>query len=95
MLKKGDIMYITFDLHKDYDVIEMAYKDSQGISEQFEKNILVRINQQLGGEFDIEDFYFHSHFDVNDGCIKNYLVSKKDQDIKIDAIGKTVHFDEF
>lgn len=44
MLKKGDIMYITFDLHKDYDVIEMAYKDSQGISEQFEKNILVRIN---------------------------------------------------
>lgn len=49
----------------------------------------------MGGEFDIEDFYFHSHFDVNDGCIKNYLVSKKDQDIKIDAIGKTVHFDEF
>ena len=76
-------------------MIEQAYDDPQGISASFEFNILNRINDELGGAFKPDQFFFHSYFDSYEGCIKNFLVSRVEQDVLIKSANRTFHFDEY
>src|SRR5215475_7925204 len=55
-LQKGDALLIGFDLIKDTDVLYAAYNDAQGVTAAFNKNMLVRINRELGGSFDVDSF---------------------------------------
>lgn len=94
-MKQNDLLMISFDLKKDYKTIQLAYNDPQGVSEEFEMNILHRINEELGGNFDLDQFFFHSYLDSYEGCIKNFLLSKIEQDVAIDSIGESFHFEAF
>jgi L-histidine N-alpha-methyltransferase len=58
-------------------------------------NILHRINSELGGKFDVHQFFFHSYLDSYEGCIKNFLMSKVEQDVRIESIDETFHFEAF
>jgi|JI61114C2RNA_FD_contig_31_3560089_length_978_multi_4_in_0_out_0_2 L-histidine N-alpha-methyltransferase len=78
-MKPNDLLLITFDLRKDYKVIEAAYDDHLGVSRDFDMNVLFRINQELKGNFNLDKFFFHSYFDAVEGCIKNFLISKEEQ----------------
>ena len=55
----GDYLLIGLDLKKDLNVILNAYNDSQGITAQFISNILRRINIELGGHFDLNQFKYY------------------------------------
>src|SRR5262249_3872196 len=49
-------LLLGIDLQKDPRVIEAAYNDRRGVTAAFNRNILVRINRELGADFDIEQF---------------------------------------
>ncbi len=95
----GDYLLIGFDLKKDIAVLNKAYNDSQGISEKFNKNILERINKELGGTFETDRFEYCSKYEPEYGAIMTYLKSKEKQEIYIAAIdccvplemGETIH----
>jgi len=55
-LNNGDIVIIGFDLKKDIELLLKAYNDSEGVTAEFNLNILRRINRELGGEFDVTKF---------------------------------------
>lgn len=91
-LQPDDILLIGIDLKKDPEVIRRAYDDSQGVTKEFNLNLLRRINRELGGNFKLEDFDHLPIYDSASGAAKSFLISKKDQTVKINAISKTFSF---
>lgn len=91
-LNLGDYLLIGFDLKKDVTLIQNAYNDSHGISERFNKNLLNRINKELGGNFDLNQFNYSSVYNVKEGAIVSNLVSKKQQTVEISSLNKVFFF---
>ena len=91
-LNTGDYLLIGFDLKKDAIILQNAYNDSQGISEKFNKNLLNRINKELGGTFDLNLFSYLSIYDEKEGAIISKLISEKKQNVKISSLKKVFSF---
>ncbi len=91
-LSVGDRLLIGFDLKKEGKIIHAAYNDSSGVTEAFNKNLLIRINRELGGQFNPDSFDFHANYDPVSGFVRSYLVSKKAQTVSIEALGRSFHF---
>jgi L-histidine N-alpha-methyltransferase len=89
-LNPGDMALIGFDLKKSPKIILAAYNDSEGITKRFNLNLLLRINRELNGNFDVSQFDHYATYDPETGSCKSYLISLKDQ---IVTIGKeTIRF---
>jgi dimethylhistidine N-methyltransferase len=91
-LSPADDILMGVDLRKDAQVLEAAYNDSQGATARFNKNLLVRINRELGGHFDLSAFSHRAVYDDAVGRIEMYLVSQRDQTVRIDGLHTSVHF---
>jgi dimethylhistidine N-methyltransferase len=83
------------DLKKDKAVLERAYDDAQGVTAQFNLNLLDRINRDLGGHFDLKDFEHRALYDEVAGRIEMHIVSKCKQSVSIDKIGASVDFEKY
>ncbi|TWT75495.1 Histidine-specific methyltransferase EgtD [Posidoniimonas polymericola] len=70
---------IGVDLQKDPQVIHAAYNDREGVTAEFTKNLLRRINRELGAEIPVDDFDYHAHYNTAKGRIEAALVSRCDQ----------------
>jgi L-histidine Nalpha-methyltransferase len=92
-LSAGDYVLIGFDLKKDIELLLHAYNDSQGITRQFNLNLLHRINRELGGDFDVRRFRHYASYNVFSGAMESYLVSRESQTVKIQDIGQSFTFD--
>lgn len=57
--------------------------------------MLHRINTELGGDFDLDKFFYHTYFDAIDGCIRNTLISEEEQEVTIALSGDKFHFEPF
>lgn len=79
LLSKRDLLIIGFDLKKNPKQILSAYNDSKGITASFNLNLLARINRELNGDFEIENFEHYASYDPESGACKSYLISLKDQ----------------
>lgn len=76
-------LLIGFDLIKDRQTLVKAYNDSQGVTAKFNKNILERINRDLGGSFSTDTFEHKALFNEVKSRIEMHLVSKTDQKVMI------------
>jgi dimethylhistidine N-methyltransferase len=91
-LNNGDIALLGFDLKKDIEMFLAAYNDPQGVTAEFNLNLLRRINRELGGHFDPSQFRHFGTYDVFSGAMESYLVSLSKQDVFIDEIGRSFQF---
>lgn len=92
VLNEGDKVVIGFDLKKDIKQMLQAYNDHEGVTREFNLNLLHRINRELGGNFHIERFQHFSTYDVFSGAMESYLVSLEAQEVYIEEIGQTFSF---
>lgn len=92
VMNDRDYLLIGFDLHKNPKTILNAYDDSQGVTAKFNLNLLKRINRELGGNFNIEEFSHYASYHPLERAARSFLISQKDQTVTIDAIGKTFNF---
>jgi dimethylhistidine N-methyltransferase len=74
---------IGADLKKDTATIEAAYNDRAGITAEFTLNMLVRLNRETGSDFDVSAFRHHSHYNAMIGRIETFLVSSRDQKVRV------------
>ena len=94
---RGGGLLIGADLQKDPQVLEAAYNDKKGITAAFNKNLLERINRELGGDFDIARFEHTALYNEEAGRIEMHLVSTVKQSINIAGYtfefeaGETIH----
>jgi dimethylhistidine N-methyltransferase len=76
-------MLVGVDLKKDPKVLEAAYNDRQGVTAQFNKNILRHINKALDANFDVEMFNHHAFYNSEAGRIEMHLVSSQKQRVTV------------
>lgn len=94
--KQGSLL-LGVDRLKSIEVIEAAYNDKQGVTAEFNKNILQRINRELGADFDLENFEHISIFNAQESRIEMHLTSCEDQTVTIAnrsvgfTQGETIH----
>ncbi|MEE2707684.1 MAG: L-histidine N(alpha)-methyltransferase [Planctomycetota bacterium] len=83
MCGAGGGLLIGIDLKKDTGVLEAAYNDSAGITAQFNLNLLLRINRELGADFDLDRFQHLATYNQSRGRIEMYLASRCDQTVTL------------
>ena len=93
LMQRDDMFFVGFDLKKNPQTILDAYNDPTGITAEFNKNVLERINRELDGDFDLDSFRHWEVYDPESGTAKSYLVSTKDQKVHIKALDLKVDFD--
>jgi L-histidine Nalpha-methyltransferase len=92
-LQHDDLVLIGFDLKKDIDLLLKAYNDSQGVTREFNMNLLRRINRELGANFDLDRFRHYATYNVFSGAIESYLVSMEKQSVYVKEIGQSFQFE--
>jgi len=90
--KPGDALLLGTDLKKDSTVLEAAYNDPTGVTAAFDKNLLGRINRELGGQFDLDAFEHVARYDRERGVVNSYLVARRGQVVPIDDLEMKVRF---
>ncbi|MFP4046785.1 MAG: L-histidine N(alpha)-methyltransferase, partial [Bacteroidota bacterium] len=93
-MHKNELVFIGFDLKKDPRVILNAYNDFYGITAEFNINLLRRINNELGGDFILENFYHYPVYEPSKGEAKSYLVSKQKQTVYIKNLNQSFRFEK-
>ncbi len=81
---EGGKMLIGIDLIKDVDRLERAYDDREGVTAAFNRNLLHRINRELGSDFVPDRFAHQAIFDPVESRIEMHLVSEVDQSVDIE-----------
>ena len=90
-------LLIGVDLKKDRATLERAYDDAAGVTAAFNRNLLVRINRELGGSFDVTRFRHHARYNETAGRIEMHLVSSVAQAVRVASrpfwftAGETIH----
>jgi len=85
---RGGAVLLGVDLKKDPAVLHGAYNDAAGVTAAFNRNVLVRINRELGADFRPQRFFHHAFYTPGRGRIEMHLVSGADQTVHLgeDAI---------
>jgi dimethylhistidine N-methyltransferase len=83
LLGKTATFLVGIDLVKDAGTLVAAYDDAQGVTAAFNKNLLSRINRELGGDFDLTAFAHRAVWNAAESRIEMHLVSLKDQVVHV------------
>jgi len=92
LLGKNGVLIIGIDLVKDRGVLTRAYDDKQGVTAEFNMNLLRRMNNELGGNFDLSKFKHKAVFNEEESRIEMHLVSTEKQSVRV--LGKTFNFEK-
>ncbi|GAB5523225.1 MAG: L-histidine N(alpha)-methyltransferase [Roseivirga sp.] len=92
-LAKGDLLLIGFDLMKNPQTILNAYNDKLGVTREFNLNLLTRMNNELGANFDIEKFKHFPTYNPINGETRSHLISTESQQVYIEALDTAFDFD--
>ena len=85
---------IGVDLKKDHALIEAAYNDRAGITAQFTLNMLVRLNREIGSNFELSAFAHRAHYNPMAGRIETHIVSRREQQVKVGRVNVAFREDE-
>jgi dimethylhistidine N-methyltransferase len=93
-MSSDDHALFGIDLRKGRERLESAYDDAQGVTADFNLNLLARINRELGGRFRLDRFEHRARWRPVEGRVKLDLVSRVDQEVEIQDLGLAVKFRE-
>ncbi len=92
-LSVGDKILLGVDKIKAADIVLPAYDDPQGITRDFNLNLLTRINNELGANINLHDFEHLATYEEEEGIARSFLVSKIEQEVRIEALDKIFKFE--
>jgi L-histidine N-alpha-methyltransferase len=93
-LETGDSLLLGTDLVKSPERLVAAYDDADGVTAEFNRNVLRVVNRELGADFAPERFAHVARFDEEEEWIEMRLRSEADQHVSIGALGLEVDFTE-
>ncbi len=93
-LDPGDALLLGTDLEKPLAQLILAYDDSLGVTAVFNRNLLGRINRELGGDFDLSRFEHVALYNTRERRIEMHLRSVETQTVSIDGANFTFERDE-
>jgi dimethylhistidine N-methyltransferase len=98
-LGPGDSILLGVDLVKDEGTLLDAYDDAAGVTADFNRNVLVRLNRELGANFDLEAFAHRAMWNASHSRMEMHLESRIIQTVRIPSLdlmlgftrGETIH----
>ena len=93
LLGPEDYLLMGTDLVKDPEILEAAYDDAQGVTAEFNRNVLRVLNRELGADFEPEDFEHVALFDREHEWIEMRLRARREHTTLVRDLGLAVHFD--
>ena len=91
-LLPGDALLLGTDMVKSPEILVPAYDDAQGVTSEFDKNILVRLNRELDGDFDLPSFRHIAEWNPMRSRMEIYLESMRAQVVTLRMAGMKVKF---
>jgi dimethylhistidine N-methyltransferase len=97
LLGRGSAMLVGTDVPKDRATLEAAYDDAAGVTAAFNRNILLRMQRELGAELDLDGFRHEARWCPLRRRVEMHLVSLSRQAIRIGPDrftldrGETIH----
>jgi dimethylhistidine N-methyltransferase len=92
-LQPGSALLLGADLVKPRHTLTLAYDDPLGVTAAFNKNLLVRINRELGADFDLTGFEHRAIWNEAEHRVEMHLVSLRDQEVRLAAPAVKVRFE--
>jgi L-histidine N-alpha-methyltransferase len=93
LLGPEDYLLMGTDLVKDPEILEAAYDDAQGVTAEFNRNVLRVLNRELGADFEPEDFEHVALFDHEHEWIEMRLRARREHTTLVRDLDLAVHFD--
>jgi dimethylhistidine N-methyltransferase len=90
MVGPGGAMLLGVDLKKDPALLNAAYNDAAGLTAEFNRNLLTRLNRELGADFNLACFRHRAFYNGREGRIEMHLASQRDQCVHV--AGETIAF---
>jgi dimethylhistidine N-methyltransferase len=97
LLGEGASLLVGIDLAKSPATLVAAYDDALGVTAAFNRNLLARINRELGADFDLDAFAHRAVWNAEESRMEMHLVSLRDQQVRVGgrvygfAAGETIH----
>lgn len=91
-MQPGDSLLLGTDLVKPENILLPAYDDPLGVTAAFNRNLLVRMNRELGANFDLSRFHHEARYDVHHARIEMHLVANAQTSVTIEALSQDVAF---
>ena len=91
--RSGDLLLLGTDLVKSAEALQLAYDDPLGVTAAFNRNLLVRINRELGGDFDLDRFAHRAVWNSEASRVEMHLVSLTRQRVRIPGAGLDLTFE--
>jgi L-histidine Nalpha-methyltransferase len=83
-------LVVGVDLRKSTEILLPAYDDASGVTAEFNRNLLGRINVELGADFDLEQFAHEAVWNDEESRVEMRLVSRRDQSVRV--LGRVFRF---
>jgi dimethylhistidine N-methyltransferase len=93
-LQSGDALLLGVDMVKDEPTLVAAYDDRDGVTAEFNLNMLHRLNRELGADFDLARYRHRAVWNPGESRIEMHLESTRDQFVRIAAANCEVRFAE-
>ena len=90
-------LLVGVDMKKDEEILNHAYNDEQGVTAEFNLNMLMHINREYGADFDLDSFAHEAMYNEKEGCVQMFLVSRIPQQVNLGdqsfdfAAGERIH----
>lgn len=91
-LSPADGLLLGTDMVKPAEVLVPAYDDSQGVTADFNKNILRRLNRDFKADFDLDSFNHIAKWNASQSRMEIFLESRRDQVVHLGMTGTKVRF---
>jgi len=92
-MNEQDLLFMGFDQKKNPQTILDAYNDPKGVTAAFNKNLLHRINKELGANFEVDKFKHWEVYDPETGTAKSYLVATESMNVFLPEIETSISFE--
>ncbi|MDY6936223.1 MAG: L-histidine N(alpha)-methyltransferase [Cyanobacteriota bacterium] len=93
VLQFGDYFLLGIDLHKSKEVLEAAYNDRQGVTAQFNLNLLAHLNWRFDGNFNLDLFEHQAIYNQTQRQIEMYLHCREYHQVRLEKLDLTVEFE--
>jgi dimethylhistidine N-methyltransferase len=90
-VSRHDALLLGVDLVKPERTLTLAYDDPLGVTAAFNRNLLVRINRELGADFDVDQFRHQAVWNGSESRVEMHLVACRAQDVRIEHSELDLH----
>ncbi|AGC76170.1 dimethylhistidine N-methyltransferase [Nonlabens dokdonensis] len=94
-MSSTDFLFMGFDQKKDPLTIQNAYADKTGVTQEFNRNLLHRLNKEMNANFNVNLFEHWEAYDPESGTAKSYLFATEECDVFIEKLNLKVHFNKW